>query len=157
MNVKTQEILHQLLDEIEGYIPLKNHSNSSVSKGNIGWHLDHSLKVFNAVSEWTINSNPKDYERKFSFWRMVLFPLNYIPRGKVKAPKMVQPPATILDEDLQSQLRIAKHHISTLTNLPNTAYFKHFVFGKLSKKQTLKFLQMHTKHHLKIVEDILKK
>ena len=29
------------------------------------------------------------------------------------------------------------------------------MFGMLNKQQTLRFLEMHTKHHLKIVDDIL--
>ena len=108
------------------------------------------------MSEWTIKSNPKDYKREFNFWRMVLFPLRYIPRGKVKAPKFVLPPKIITSEDLHAQLQTAKNHIDTFKGLPGTAYFKHFIFGKLSKKQTLHFLKMHTNHHLKIVRDVLK-
>lgn len=148
--------LNLLLGEIEQDIPFKDRKNDSVSVSNIGWQLDHSLKVFNVVSEWTIQSDPKEYEQKFNFWRMVLFPIGYIPRGKVKAPKIVQPPNIILDEDLYTQLQAAKNHISILKSLPKSSYFKHFIFGKLSKKQTLRFLQMHTNHHLKIVRAILK-
>ena len=85
-----------------------------------------------------------------------MFPIGYIPRGKVKAPKIVQPPNIILDEDLHAQLQTAKNHIDILKDLPEKAYFKHFIFGKLSKQQTFRFLQMHTNHHLKIVRDILK-
>ncbi|TBN03312.1 DUF1569 domain-containing protein [Hyunsoonleella flava] len=155
MNTERIKILKRLLSEIEGYISNKDLNNSSVSKATIGWQLDHSLKVFNAVCEWTINSNPKDYEPKFNFWRTVLFPINYIPRGRVKAPRIVQPPETILDEDLYAQLHAAKTNLDALLKSPETVYFKHFIFGKLSKKQTLKFLQMHTHHHLKIVRDIL--
>ncbi len=41
--------------------------------------------------------------------------------------------------------------------LPENVYFNHHVFGMLTKKQTLRFLEIHTKYHLKIVNDILKK
>jgi hypothetical protein len=156
MSIKRTLILNNQLNQIEQHIPFQDKKNPSVSKSTVGWQLDHALKVFNAVSEWTENSNPKDYKWKFNFWRSVLFPLNYFPRGKGKAPKYVLPPEIIKVEDLNLQLQTAKNHIKVLKTLPKRAYFKHFIFGKLSKKQTLRFLEMHTKHHLKIVRDILK-
>lgn len=153
---KRIDILNQTLSRLEDQIPNKELKNGSISNANVGWQLDHALKVFNAVSEWTENSNPDDYKYKFSFWRSILFPLGHFPRGKVKAPKHVMPPELIKTEDLESQLQTARLHIQKLNTLPNKAYFKHFIFGMLTKKQTLRFLQMHTNHHLKIVDDILK-
>lgn len=147
---------NQLL-KIEEYIPLKDKRNESVSKAGIGWQLDHTLKVFIKVSEWTANSNPEDYKWNFNFMRLVMFPLCYIPRGKGKAPKHVLPPEIITLEDLNNQVETAKNHIRILNNLPDGVYFKHFLFGMLTKKQTLRFIEMHTKHHLKIIRDILKK
>jgi hypothetical protein len=157
MTNKRIEVLKQLLTEIETTIPFKDEQNLSVSKSTVGWQLDHALKVFIKVSEWTANSNPKDYKWRFNFWRSVLFPLGYFPRGKGKAPKYVLPPEIITTQDLNNQLKIAQNHINILNGLPNGVYFKHFIFGMLTKKQTLRFIEMHTKHHLKIVRDILKK
>ena len=151
------EILNQLLSQIEKNIPNKGLKDDTVSKSTIGWQLDHALKVFNAVSEWTKNSNPNDYKFKFSIWRSVLFQIGYFPRGKVKAPKYVLPPEIIETEDLKSQLQSARAHIKKLETLPEKSYFKHFIFGMLTKKQTLRFLEMHTNHHLKIIHDILNK
>lgn len=148
--------LNLVLSQIEHNIPNKALKKPSVSKSDIGWQLDHALKVFNAVSAWTENSNPDDYKYKFSIWRSILFPIGYFPRGRVKAPKYVLPPEIIKTEDLKSQLQTARAHIKKLETLPEKAYFKHFIFGMLAKKQTLRFLEMHTKHHLKIVDDILK-
>ncbi|MEP3838251.1 MAG: DUF1569 domain-containing protein [Algibacter sp.] len=147
--------LTQQLAEIEGLIPKKDLKNPLVSIVDAGWHLDHALKVFNAVSQWTENSNPNEYKRKFNFWRSILLPLGYIPRGKARAPKHVFPPEIIKSEDLKKQLQIGRIHIDKLTKLPENAFFNHFIFGMLSKKQTLRFLDMHTNHHLKIVSDIL--
>lgn len=157
MTNKRIEILKHLLSKIEATIPYKDKENLSISKTKVGWQLDHALKVFIKVSEWTANSNPNDYKRKFNLWRVVLFPLGYFPRGKGKAPKYVLPPEIITIQDLNNQLVNARNHINILNNLPQGVYFKHFLFGMLSKKQTLRFLEMHTKHHLKIVKDILKK
>lgn len=150
------KILNQLLSHIEQNIPNKALKKPSVSSSDIGWQLDHTLKVFNAVSLWTVNSNPKEFKRKFNMWRSILLPLGYFPRGKVKAPKHVLPPEIIKTEDLKSQLQTARTHTENLKTLPKKAYFKHFIFGMLSKQQTLRFLEVHTKHHLKIVTDILK-
>tara|TARA_R110002110_G_scaffold59981_9_gene169336 strand:- start:1455 stop:1928 length:474 start_codon:yes stop_codon:yes gene_type:complete len=157
MSNKRITILKNQLSKLESFIPLLDKENLKVSKSTVGWQLDHALKVFNAVSKWTENSNPKEYKRKFNFWRSVLFPLGYFPRGKVRAPKYVLPPEIIKNEDLNAQLQTARTHIENLKTLPEKAYFKHFIFGMLSKKQILRFLEMHTKHHLKIVNDILKK
>ena len=151
------EILNQLLSGIEANIQFKDKENLSISKSTVGWQLDHSLKVIIKVSEWTAQSNPQDHKRNFNFMRLIMFTLGYIPRGKGKAPKYVVPPEVITTEDLNNQLEIAKNQISILNDLPQGVYFKHFIFGMLSKKQTLRFLEIHTKHHLKIVRDILKK
>ncbi|MDC1197388.1 DUF1569 domain-containing protein [Algibacter sp.] len=148
-------ILKNQLSKLESFIPLIDKENPEVSKSTVGWQLDHALKVFNLVSTWTVNSNPKEYKRSFNLWRSVLLPLCYIPRGKARAPKKVLPPETILKEDILNQLQQAHQHIETIRPLPKTAYFEHHVFGKLNKQQTLRFLEMHTKHHLKIVDDIL--
>ena len=141
MSNKRITILKNQLSKLESFIPLLDKENLKVSKSTVGWQLDHALKVFNAVSKWTENSNPQEYKRKFNFWRSVLFPLGYFPRGKVRAPKYVLPPEIIKNEDLNAQLQTARTHIENLKTLPEKAYFKHFIFGMLSKKQTLRFFK----------------
>lgn len=143
------------LSQIEEYIPKFEVINKSVSKVSVGWQLDHCLKVINGVIKTMANSNPKDYKRNFNLSRMILFGLNFIPRGKAKSPKVVLPPETILKQDLLKQLLKAKDLLEGIEQLQDTNHFKHLIFGTLSKKQTLRFLDLHTHHHLKIVRDIL--
>ncbi len=88
--------------------------------------------------------------------RSILLPLCYIPRGQVKAPKIVKPPDIISTTNLQAQLNEARKQVKSLKSLDKKAHFKHFIFGTLPKTKTLRFLEMHTKHHLKIVNDIMK-
>lgn len=156
MTKKHSAKLYKLLNQIEEYIPFHEKISPSISKSNVGWQLDHSLKVINGVCTIMIKTNPDKYKKDFNLWRFVLFTLCYIPRGRAKAPKVVLPPEIISQEDLLKQLQAARTHIKQLMPLPETSHFIHHVFGMLSKKQTLRFLEVHTKHHLKIVNDILK-
>lgn len=153
---RKSEILIPIIKELESYITVKDRRNDAVSTSDIAWQIDHSLKVFNLVSDTLLNSNPELHLSKFNKWRLLCFTIGYFPRGKVKAPKFVRPPEDILIEDLNSQLKLAYQNIEKLKSVHKHAHFKHFIFGVLHKKRTIRFLQLHTTHHLKIIRDILK-
>lgn len=148
--------LYQYIDTLESHIANHETNNPKVSKATIGWQIDHSLKVINNVSKALQSSNPNDYEKNFSLLGKVFFTLGIFPRGKAKAPKHVKPPEVILKEDLISQIEEAKVNIKTLKDLNDNAFFKHPLFGHVNKKRVNRFLEIHTNHHLKIINDILK-
>ena len=110
-----------------------------------------SLNLLSAVER----SNPKDYKWKFNFVRTYIFVKNEIPRGKAKAPKSVVPEEIITKDDILLKIEKAKEKIANLKNLPRKANFNHPYFGNLNLKQTIKFLNLHIEHHLKIINDIL--
>lgn len=153
---RNSEILIPLVNELESYVAVKNKRKDSVSTSDVAWQIDHSLKVFNLVSETLVNSNPELHSSKFNKWRLLCFTLGYFPRGKVKAPKFVRPPEVILLEDLELQLQAAYQNIENIKSADEHAHFKHFIFGVLNKNRTIRFLQLHTNHHLKIIREILK-
>lgn len=150
-------ILTKMLFKIKQNISFKDEINTEISKSTVGWQLDHAIKVFNAVIEQAINSNPEDYKTSFNFKRSVLFRLGFLPRGKARAPKAVLPPETILEANIEAQLQKAYANLKKIELLPETAFFNHHIFGVLNKKQTLRFIEIHTNHHLKIIRDILDK
>ena len=150
------EKLIPLIKELESYIAVKDKRNDAVSASDVAWQIDHSLKVFNLVSETLLNSNPELHSSKFNKWRLLCFTLGYFPRGKVRAPKFVRPPEIISKKDLESQLQVAYQNINNIKSANENAHFKHFIFGVLNKNRTIRFLQLHTNHHLKIIRDILK-
>lgn len=80
-----------------------------------------------------------------------------IPRGRGKSPEVVQPKGNITKEDLFNHLEITKIKIKGLEHLSRDNYFEHPFFGKLKLKDTICFLEIHTKHHLEIIEDIINK
>lgn len=82
--------------------------------------------------------------------------LGFIPRGKAKAPKVVLPDDTISEESLINSLQNVNAILEEWKSFDNNAYFKHPFFGNLNKKSTEWFLNLHTKHHVKIINDICK-
>ena len=149
--------VNSALEKLEVHIENHTVSNPKVSKSDIAWHIDHSLKVINNVSIALQKSEPKVYKDNFSFLGKVFFTLGFFPRGKAKAPKHVKPPEVILKEDLISQIQLAKTNIRTIASLNKNAFFKHPLFGDINTSRVNRFLVLHTNHHLKIIEDIMKK
>jgi hypothetical protein len=156
MQNRHPENLIPLIKELESYIAVKDKRNDTISKSDVAWQIDHSLKVINLVTDNIVNSNPKEYKWHFNKWRIFLFSLGYIPRGKARAPKVVKPPEVISIESVNTQVQLAYKNIERLNLLDKNAHFTHFVFGQLNKHKTIQFLQLHTNHHLKIIRDILK-
>lgn len=148
--------LQQLVNQLETHIINHEKTNVTVSQSSIGWQLDHSLLVINAIATQLKNSNPQQYKRSFNWKRNFIQIINKIPRGKGKAPQIVQPTESSSIENLKEKFAVAKKSIAELELLPSTSYFKHPYFGDLDLKSAIWFLKLHTKHHLKIIEDIEK-
>ena len=130
-------------------------SATQVSAKGIDWHVDHLLKVIIKVSNALKNSDPVVYKWKYNLLRSVIFVSGKIPRGKGKAPKSVLPPEVILKEDLLLQIKEARKHLNEMKELHANSNFKHPYFGVLNLKMTLRFLEIHTNHHLQIIREIL--
>ena len=113
--------------------------------------------VINGIITQVKNSNPEQYKWKFNWKRLYIQTINKIPRGKGKAPKVVQPTEIASKEILTTKLEAAKKNIQELEKLHPNSYFAHPYFGKLNLKTTLWFLKLHTNHHLKIINDIKNK
>lgn len=149
-------MLEKELSSIKDALKEQEKVNLKVSKASVGWHLDHSLKVMNSVLGSIKESNPADYKREFNGLRLFTFTVGFFPRGKVKSPKRVLPPEIIIKENIENQLNLFVKNFENFDSLDDKQFFIHPLFKQLNKKQTIKFLKLHTNHHLKIVKDILK-
>ncbi|GGI55938.1 DinB family protein [Winogradskyella haliclonae] len=153
--MKNHSKLDSYIKQLETHIPEYEISNSKISKSTVGWQIDHSLKVINGIIG-LLKDAPTDKTPKLRFSGRLFLTLGYIPRGMGKAPKHVLPPEHIEKIQLDEQLAMAKELVPELKNVNTKATFKHPYFGILTKQQSIRFIEVHTKHHLKIIKDILK-
>ena len=147
--------LNNEITALEGMITNSDIKATDVSTNGIDWHLDHSLKVIIVVTKALTKSDPSKYQRKYNLLRSVIFMSGKIPRGKGKAPRSVLPPDNILKEDLYLQFDSAVEALNQIEKLDPSSNFKHPYFGQLDLKMSLRFLSIHTNHHLKIMKEIL--
>lgn len=147
--------ISNLLNQLEAKISNGENLNQEISKGNVAWHIEHSLLTLNLISDSLVQSNPKNYKWKFSLIRMVVLLTKKIPRGRAKSPKVVLPDENINNESLIKHLSLTRDNIMKLETLSKDRYFTHPFFGDLTLNQTINFLEIHTKHHLEIIEDII--
>ena len=148
--------LEKKLELMKTFIPNFEKSNSKISKVSVGWHLDHSLKVINGIINTLKTSDISLYKNNFTLIGKIFFMIGHFPKGRAKAPKRVVPPEIILKEDIVSQLETAFSQIKEISELNDKSYFTHPIFGNINKTRVVRFLEIHTNHHLKIIKDILK-
>jgi hypothetical protein len=150
----TISFLHQELQEIGHYLTYRDKINPEVSEASVAWHLDHILITVNKIYVRLEKSDASKYRNRFNFRRSLVFMTGKIPRGKAKSPKVVRPKELSL-ETIQTHLDKVKLNLKGFDLLPDKAYFIHPYFGMLNRKQTCTFLKIHTRHHLKIIKDIV--
>ena len=149
--------LEALIGQLENKIPKLEIVNQQISQGSVGWHIEHTLLVINSVIENLQKSNPGDYQWKFNFIRTLVLTMRKIPRGRAQSPKSVQPKTNFNTETLKTHVAVTMEKIKALESLQRNHFFEHPFFGKLNLKPTIKFLLIHTKHHIHIINDILEK
>lgn len=149
--IKNLEIL---LGTVEKYLPFYEKQVEGISKSPIGWHIEPLLLTLDRVIERLSQTNKKNYKWKFNLSRLVILTTGKIPRGRAKSPSSVRPQTDIHQESLTSHLKLTRDKLKQLEQLDPGQYFEHPYFGHIKLKQTVRFLEIHTTHHLQIIKDI---
>ena len=155
MKQNNANCLYDPLDKIESLIPERDVKNENISRADVAWHLDHMLKTINEITKSLEKSNPEMFKKSFNAARVMSLTLGFIPRGRAQSPSVVRPPENIKTEDIISQLQKARNNVKVLNRLDKKVHFAHPVFGMIDKATSIRFIEVHTKHHLKIINDIL--
>ncbi|WP_338762618.1 DUF1569 domain-containing protein [Bernardetia sp. ABR2-2B] len=149
-------LFEKQLTELESYIPQLEKQNSKITHSNVGWQIDHSLRVMRGICWQLEESNPNNFNSKFNLQKTFILLSGYIPRGKAKAPKSVQNEKEITTESIKEFTEKTKEQISKVEKLDKNSHFPHPYFGNLNKKEAIRFIEIHTEHHLKIIRDMLR-
>ena len=150
------EKLQSLINKLENKMEYSAVLNPGISTSSVGWHIHHILLTSNLIIAAIGKSNPAEYKSKFTFAKFYVFTFNKIPRGRVQAPKSVTPVVSFSKEDIKNNFISCYSFIKKLPSLKENHFFEHPFFGHLNLKPAMKFLEIHTKHHLSIIDDILK-
>jgi hypothetical protein len=148
--------LTALIIELENKLPFMEQKKEAVSQVTVGWHIEHSLLALIKMISAIENSNPADYKWKFNLKRSIVLGLGKIPRGKAKVPDSVKPAGEISIANINGLLEKAKQKVASFERLGQDKFFTHPVFGDVQVKQARRVIAIHTHHHLKIINDILK-
>jgi len=143
------------LSELHKYIDNAEKMHEKISSVNVGWHIEHSLLVIQKIGETVIQSDPNNYTWKWNASRCLVFTLNKFPRGKGKAPDIVKPTQTE-KTDFDAMFAKTRSIIEELKSCSANQFFLHPIFGNLNKKNTFIMLDIHTRHHILIINDILR-
>jgi hypothetical protein len=131
-------------------------------EGVSGWspaeHVDHVCKVASLILD-RLPSN-EVLPKGISLPGRLVLALCWIPRGVGKSPKRVLGVRTTPAELQESLTRVESALAAVDTAAVDAARspnVPHPRFGGLTPSQALRFLFVHTEHHLKIVRDVLRK
>lgn len=155
--LSAQSTLELELNEVQSYIPDRDVIATEISSVDVAWHLDHLLKVINGIHYSLGQSDPGDYKYSWKFIRSLVFTIGRFPRGVGESPKSVLPPDVIMTDDIYWQLKDARLTLLTFSDFDKNQYFNHYKFGDLNRDKALKFVEIHTRHHLRIIRDIIRK
>ncbi len=131
-------------------------SNPTISSAPVGWHIDHTLKVINYIYDELESSDTANYSPSPNPVLEYVLKKKKIERGRVHSSKEVMPPENITAEELITQLEEAKIKVIKIRMLEENQFITHHMLGQMKRAQAVKFLKIHTRHHLEIIEDILR-
>ncbi len=133
----------------------------AVSRWSVGEHLDHVVKVHAGILAYF--AEPPVGDTSVSgislVGRIVLF-TGHIPRGRGKSPERFLP-VQVEVTHLQVGLAAVAEGFSRLNEQmsalhDSTTRFAHPAFGGLTRRQWLRFAEVHQLHHVAIIDDIVR-
>ncbi len=146
----TEDVRGRVVPKVSAWTPVEQIAH--VSKAN-RWVLSSLVAMLVRGKHFGDGGKPT------AIGRFVLG-TGYIPRGIGKAPSAALPDTPIKIERLREGLETQIRHLDAIETerkeaVRSTQQFRHPQFGFLTPRQWIRFVHVHTRHHMKIVRDIL--
>ncbi len=148
--------LRAAVSELEQVILYAKAQNTAVSKASVGWHIAHLLLTIAEILDDLRASKPKNYVWRPRPVQWFLLMTKSIPRGRAKAPERVKPLGVLSAQRLRLDLKKTQARLDEFAALSPNQFFTHPLLGEMYARTALVFTNIHTKHHLKIINDVLK-
>jgi len=130
-----------------------------ISEWSVGQQLEHLTNVLRGVVDTLdklMRGEAEDPAPPNPMGRLFLL-LGWIPRGRGKAPERMRPKGIDAGELAaylaREKRRLGELDLEALDGAAGT--LPHPVFGPLTARRWLRFLEVHNHHHWRIVRDIL--
>jgi hypothetical protein len=132
--------------------------NERVSTWSLAEQLDHVVKVTASVVHVLGKPDAPRLDGGINILGRLVLRLNWIPRGVGKSPTRLRGTAAVA-ADLDGALERLTAAFDALPfdalRASRVPLVRHPRFGSLTPPQALRFLEVHTHHHLKIIDDML--
>ncbi len=155
------QLSQQLLTVADRNDECLSRRRESVSAWSVAEHLEHLAQVNTlcaAAISRLLDSPPGDPGAGLKPAGRAVLLTGWIPRGRGVAPPTTVPSAAPLSE-IRSRLRDAHVAVNAIGERLNEvdgarARLSHPLLGGFTAFQWLRFIAIHTRHHLKIIEEI---
>jgi hypothetical protein len=133
-------------------------SRAEISGWSIAEQLDHVMKVNSSVLT-RIAEKPLPLEKPINMVGRVILAIGWIPRGKGRSPKSLRGAVASRNDLISATARLRSQIDALSTELiaRRDPVVPHPFFGGLTAAQALRFMVVHSEHHMKIVRDIRRK
>lgn len=142
------------LDRFRAAVGSADTRDPGVSDWSVWMHVHHCCLGMTRIVRGLAESRPPKPRSRFSLPRLVVLTTGMIPRGRAKSPEAVVPDESVTARELNAMLDESDEMLDQAVRLGPEAWFEHFAFGPMGRDDALRFLRIHNRHHLKIIDDI---
>ncbi len=128
---------------------------TDVSAWSVGMHVHHCGRAMSQICDALGASKPPPPPSKIGLVPSMILRAGRIPRGKGKASASILPREDVTPVELGALLDDCERKLADAVRLDQQAWFRHPVFGTLDRDGALRFVGIHNRHHVRIIEDIL--
>ncbi len=144
------------IDELRSLIPERARRSGPVSAWSVGQHLEHCVLSMRSMLGNLLACTGPAPEASPAPAGLRVLAAGKIPRGAAEAPEVARPKVDAAPDELEIGLAECSSLLLRAPEIREDAWSRHFALGILRRDQAMRFLEIHTDHHLGIIRDILR-
>ncbi len=150
--------VNRILAQIRAFEALLPHRDviaPTVSQWSVGMHLHHSALAMQVVAAELLRCDTAAPRWQLNPMRTLILLTGRIPRGRAQVPAAARPVPDLSEDRVASALKEAAQSVRQLPDARADAWFRHFALGVIRARSVPRFLEVHNRHHVRIISDIL--